>query len=201
MFSLNDHHNEIVAFLEEVRGTTPEFSFIARGTDERRLLDTIIKNGSKRILQKDVAKDFTAKTVDVGRTIRKNLNRRLKQFSNKYEIKPPIRLYFNTEEEKGPGGHFACCRGLSSEESHSHDFIPLNELEDMIGRARQKLGLSTPADKDQNKALKQFRKRLKEEAETHLAEKLHYKSRKDYQSLGVEIGLIKKSNSKGESTG
>ena len=49
--------------------------------------------------------------------------------------------------------------------------------------------------------IKEFKSQLKDDAEKHLAEKLHYKNRKDYQSLGVEIGLIKKSNSKEEGPG
>ena len=137
---LNDHHKEIVAFLEEVKSTTAKLSFISSGTDARKLLETIINNRNNRILQMKIAKDFETTTETVGRTIRKNLNLRLKEFCVDLKIDPPVQLFFNTKGEKGPGGHFACC-DLPSGRSHSADFISLKELKDMIEQARQNIGI------------------------------------------------------------
>ncbi len=144
MRSLNDHHKEIVAFLEEVKDTTGKLNFISSETDERKLLDIIIKNGSSRIPQMKVAEIFETNTENIGRTIRKNLNRRLKEFCIELKINPPIRLYFNTKGEKSPGGHFACCE-IPLKKNHSDEFIGLKELRDMIEQARQRLGVESPS--------------------------------------------------------
>ena len=139
MLSLDNHHNEIVAFLEEVKDTTGKLNFISFETDERKLLNIIIENGSNRIPQMKVAAIFETNTGNIGRTIRKNLNRRLEEFCIEFKIAPPIQLYFNTKGEKGPGGHFACCELPSENQSKSKEFISVNKLKAMLKLASQTL--------------------------------------------------------------
>lgn len=140
MSSLEYHHRELVSFLREVIGTTPELSFIAPDTAERKLLKLILNEGDKHVQQADAAEAIGVKASHLRKKVQLNLNKVLKDFSlNRCGIQPPIQLFFNAVGAY-PGGHFACCNATENA-SKSDGFILPEELQGKLEKARRKLGL------------------------------------------------------------
>ena len=199
-----EHHKAILSFLNQDETKAQLHTFINQNDSKQYGLanymlatyDTLIKHNK-------VAKDLKIKSAELTKA-KNRLNKSIHAFSQKYDLNPPIQLYYETSKEK-IGGHFAC---TNTADHRSMALVPLRTLKLSLERISKKIKNEAQSINQtaisidetikqgsqklysKKQTLSEIRKKLMDEASMHLKKKLKSSDINDYQHLDLEISVL-----------
>ena len=189
---MNEGHCHIVKFLSQWQEEIIR-DFIQHNEKQKNLFVNAMDFGLKpakeigETLKKDVGKTRPDRSK-----VKDRLNTSLSRFSKRYNISPPVQLYFKSAEMHKQIVHFACCR--EEKEGGSSGYVSVDCLHKALLNASASL-LSEEGEQkylytDCNIIEGQIKECLTKDALLHLREKLKPRDENDYQALDIQHGLI-----------
>jgi HEAT repeat protein len=215
MIEIHEHDSRIKAFLQNGNVQKAVLCNLSSETNQKTFRHLISTEWSQSdsIKNKNLAIFLRVDDSTIANFVKPEINTALQRFSKKYDIDPPIQLYFRTKRfipaqkkdkdqnlrYSNVGAHLACTCTLDKNTSCA--FISIEQLENNLKQA-----LSTIKHQSdnllmfqtgqqaktltENDLVEEFRKKLKRQAIDHLKEKLHGNALTDYRELNLQIGIL-----------